>query len=96
MPVRYGYRRLAAFRPERWVDFEQQRASVARAAKPLAELRRKHPNQANILDQSARNAGLSETELGYLPLASEHRTDWSVVVSLKDGSPLDYLHLDAW
>lgn len=85
-----------AFRPGRWVDYESQSQQAIRQAKPLADLKRKHPSQAALVEDASRKTGLSENELGYLPLASEHRTDWSVVISLKDGSPKDYLPLDAW
>ena len=85
-----------AFRPERWTDYDSQRQFVMRDAKPLAQLRRKHPDEAARIDDAVRKSGLSVNDLGYLPLVSEHRTDWSVIVSLKDGSPKGYLPLDAW
>ena len=68
---------------------------VIREAKPLAELRRKHPTKLPDRRRCA-EARAPVNDLGYLPLASEHRTDWSVVVSLKDGTPKGYLPLDAW
>ena len=85
-----------AFRPARWVDYDSQRQLAIQRARPLGELKRKHPSQAALVDNASRKTGLSEKDLGYLPLASEHRIDWSVVISLKDGSPIDYLPLDAW
>ncbi len=85
-----------AFRPSRWVDYETQSQQAIRQAKPLAELKRKHPTQVAVIEEAVRNAGAAESELGFLPLASEHRTDWSVVISLKDGTPKLYLPLDAW
>lgn len=85
-----------AFRPERWVEFDVQRPIVIREAKPLAQLKRKRQDGVALIDAAVRKSGLSEGDLGYLPLLSEHRTDWSVVVSLRDGTPMDYLPLDAW
>ena len=85
-----------AFRPGRWVDYETQSQQAIRLAKPLAELKRKHPTQVALIEKAERSSGLAERDLGFLPLASEHRTDWSVVISLKDGTPKFYLPLDAW
>ena len=85
-----------AFRPSRWVDYETQSQQAIRQAKPLAELKRKHPTQVAVVEEAERSSGLAERDLGFLPLASEHRTDWSVVISLKDGTPKFFLPLDAW
>jgi hypothetical protein len=85
-----------AFRPSRWVDYETLSQQAISQSKPLAELKRKHPTQVSLVDEAVRSAGLMESGLGYLPLASEHRTDWSVVISLKDGTPKFFLPLDAW
>lgn len=85
-----------AFRPQRWVDYEMQRQEVIRQSKPLSELKRKHPQRVSLIDDAIRQSGLVETELGYLPLVSQHRTEWIVAVSLKDGAPKLYLPIDGW
>lgn len=85
-----------AFRPQRWVDYDGQREQAVRQAKPLAELKRKHPSRSALIDQAVRETKLAESDLGYLPLAGEHPLDWSVVIGLKDGMPKFYLPLDAW
>lgn len=86
----------SGFRPERWVDFDSQRGRVVKEAKPLAELRRRYPKRSDLIDKAIERSALSEAELGFVPLASEGRTDWSVVVSLTDGTPKYFLPLDAW
>ena len=85
-----------AYRPERWVDYDVQRQLVIRSSKPLAELKRKRPEQSSLIDEAMRDKGLVETDLGYLPLLSAHHTDWIVAVGLKDGSPRLYLPIDGW
>ena len=85
-----------AFRPARWVDYAVQRQQVIRKSKPLAELKRKRPEQASLIDKALREKGLIETDLGYLPLLSAHHTDWIVAVDQKDGSPKLYLPIDGW
>jgi hypothetical protein len=86
----------ASFRPERWVPYETQRTLVIKEAKPLSALRRKHPGESSLIDKVTADAGAPEDALGFLPLTSQHRTDWSVVVSLKDATPIAFLPLDAW
>jgi hypothetical protein len=86
----------AAFRPERWVPYDSQRELAIKEAKPLSKLRQKFPSEASVIDEVVARSGHSESSLGYLPLASQHRTDWSVVINLKDGVPIDFLPLDAW
>lgn len=85
-----------AFRPERWMDYDVQRQHVIRQSKPLAELKRKRPEQSALIDEAVREKGLVETDLGYLPLVSAHPTTWIVAVALKDGSPKLYLPIDGW
>lgn len=85
-----------AFRPERWVDYDVQRQQVIRKAKPLGELKRKHPEQSQLIEKALRQKGLGEADLGYLPLVSSRDTDWVVAVGLKDGSPKLYLPIDGW
>lgn len=86
----------ASFRPERWLPYESQRAQVIHEAKPLSQLRLRYPNQSALIDKAVDGSGRAESELGYLPLASQYRTDWSVVISLIDGAPKEFLPLDAW
>lgn len=85
-----------AFRPARWVDFDSQRQQVVKLAVPLAELRKKHPLKRDVIDDALAGSGLSEVDLGYLPLSVSGRSDWVVVVSLVDGVPKLYLPLDGW
>lgn len=85
-----------SFRPQRWVDFDSQRPKVIAEARPLAELKRRRPQQAGLIDTAVRDSGFAEADLGYLPLASQHRTDWIVGVRLKDGEPVLFLPVDAW
>jgi hypothetical protein len=85
-----------AFRPERWVDYDVQRQQVIRQSKPLAELKRKRPEQSALIDKAVREKALVEANLGYLPLVSAHQTDWIVAIDRKDGSPKLYLPIDGW
>jgi len=85
-----------AFRPERWVDYDRQYQQAIDRAKPLADLRRRGTEQSALIEKAVRESGLAEKVLGYLPLASEHRTDWSVIINMRDGQPKLYVPVDAW
>jgi hypothetical protein len=62
----------------------------------LIALKRKRPKQSALIDEAVRQSEFAESDLCYLPLASEHRTDWSVAIGLRDGVPKLYLPVDAW
>jgi hypothetical protein len=85
-----------AFRPERWMPYDSQREQVLAAARPLADLKKRRPQSADVIVAAAHRAGRSESELGYLPLHAEHRSDWVVVLDMKTAVPIDYLPVDGW
>jgi len=85
-----------AFRPLRWRPFEEQIPMLQQQLKSLADLRAKNPRKLEELDAAVRELGLSEEELGYLPLVREEITDWVALVQRSTGQPRAYLHLDGW
>jgi hypothetical protein len=85
-----------AFRPNRWVKYEEQKENVIQNAKSIDQLRKKHPKEADRIDELLSNIPLAEENLGYLPIIAGRSTDWSVLVNKKDGSILSYLPLDGW
>lgn len=86
----------AAFRPDRWVPYSEQTTEVARVAKPLAALRARYADQVDLIDGAVRRSGRTADALGYLPLMSENRSDWVVLVDRTTGEPVGYLPLDGW
>lgn len=84
-----------AFRPSRWMPFDSQRAQVIASLKSLDELRRHRPDQADALTAAIKQAGLPESQLGWLHLAGQHLDEWVVLASRLDGEPRGYLNLDA-
>ncbi len=85
-----------AFRPSRWRPFAEQIPQLKQQLKPLSELRTKNPQKLDELDAALRKLGLSEDDVGYLPLVREEITDWVGLVQRSTGQPLTYLHLDGW
>lgn len=85
-----------AFRPSRWVSYENQRVQVGSKAKPLSQLKPSNPEQTALLNRSLQRRELAGEALGYIPLMTEHSSDWIVLVRLRDGEPVDYLPIDGW
>lgn len=82
-------------RPEFWRPGRERSAAYASAAQPLAKLARQGPQRAAELKQAVQATGRPESQLGYLPLLAR-RTDWSMLVDLKDGSTVGYVHIDGF
>lgn len=85
-----------AFRPSRWVSYDSQRQQVIQAAKPVRLLKRARPEQAKMIADAVRKAGLDESRTGYLPLLSHRSADWVVLIDLADGTPFSLLPIDGW
>lgn len=82
-------------RPEFWQAPELAPAALTREAKPLSVLLRRQPAKAAVIEQAAAHVGLARQELGYLPIVAR-RTDWSALVSLRDGRVVGYLAVDGF
>jgi len=85
-----------AFRPSRWIAYDLQRQNVLAVAKQLTQLRDKNPKRATVLDDWIKTSRVTEGEVAYLPLVSNARSDWVVIVKLADATPIAYLPLDGW
>lgn len=85
-----------AFRPGRWRTYESQVPEVLAQLKPLGELRAKNPEKIEVLNASLSELGLSDDQVGYLPLVRDVTNDWVALVERSNGAPRAYLHLDGW
>lgn len=85
-----------AFRPARWVPYEDTWARSSAGLRPLSELALRYPGRREEIDAVMHNAGLGEEALGFLPLVSGTNTDWVIVLRRQDGQPVGHLHMDAW
>ena len=91
-------------RPSWWQDYVLSRPQVLERARPLSELRAKHPEQSALLDaavaQALHNNQPDETAdaqaLRWLPLVSRRATDWVVLLDPITARVRGYVHLDGF
>ena len=91
-------------RPSWWQDYALSRPQVLERARPLPELRAKHPEQSALLDaavaQALHNNQPDETAdaqaLRWLPLVSRRATDWVVLLDPITARVRGYVHLDGF
>ena len=83
-------------RPDLWQTYAAGRASVLKAAKPLAELKARFPTSTALIDQAVQRAGPRPTGVVYLPMIARKATTWTVLLDAHDASVLGYLPLDSF
>ncbi|MBW0169367.1 MAG: TfpX/TfpZ family type IV pilin accessory protein [Hydrogenophaga sp.] len=85
-----------SFRPSRWIPWGEQLPSLQAELQPLSVLRERHREDGATIDAVLAEAGLLDSQMGYLPLVREEITDWVAIVERASGQPRAYLHLDGW
>lgn len=91
-------------RPSQWQDYALNVPQVLQRARPLSDLRAKHPEQMVLIDAAVSDA-LSNWEQGettdaqtlrWLPLVSRSATDWVVLLDPITARARGYVHLDGF
>lgn len=91
-------------RPSWWQDYSLSVSQVLERARPLGELRTKHPAKVALLDaavaRALRNVQPGEANdpdaLRWLPLVSRRTTDWVVLLDPVTARVRGYAHLDGF
>lgn len=81
--------------PEFYVPYDQLRAGAALAARPLAALARRHPDNAVAILDFVAEAQRPEIGMGYVPMKARNR-DMSVVVDRQTGEVVGILPIYPW
>ena len=88
-----------------WQDYTLSHPQVLERARPLPELRAKHPAQGVLLDAAVAQALHNNSQPGettdaqalrWLPLVSRHATDWVVLLDPSTARVRGYVHLDGF
>ena len=91
-------------RPSWWQDYALSLPRVLQRARPLIDLRSKHPQQSALIDDAVALA-ITDTQAGettdmaalrWLPLVSRRATDWVVFLDPVTGRVRGYAHLDGF
>lgn len=85
-----------SFRPERWVDYATQSASVIKHARALTELIDQYPQSSSLIDNEIKHVGIAAEQLGFYPVLSYRAVGWVVVINLTNANPVFFLKLDGW
>ncbi|NJD24331.1 MAG: pilus assembly protein [Betaproteobacteria bacterium] len=82
-------------RPDFWRPYPEALDAVRRESKPLADLRRRFPNEAALLDRHVTASGRPPERLAYLPLVGR-KEFWTALVDTQDGSIVAAIPLDSY
>lgn len=91
-------------RPSWWQDYALSVPQVLQRARPLDDLRAKHPSQTALIDAAAAQAitnlvpheTTDPAALRWLPLVSRRATDWVVLLDPVTARVRGYVHLDGF
>jgi len=81
--------------PQYYKPYEPHGKKAAKTALPLSDLKAKNPDHAAEIDQAMIESGLSQEEIGYLPLFAKME-NMTVLVNKQDGKVIKVLRIDNW
>ena len=81
--------------PDLYVPYESMKAQVAKAAKPLAELAKRQPQDAPVIKSFVTASGRTEDAVGFVPMKARNR-DMAVVVDKKTGDIVGIVPVNPW
>lgn len=82
-------------RPDLWQAYPQARTRVLAAAKPLAELSARFPQQAAAINAGVAQTGKSAGELVYLPMVAR-KSFWTVLLDAQSAELRGFIPLDSF
>jgi hypothetical protein len=84
-----------ASRPEFWQPYAQSIPQILKAAKPVAELKKRFPDQNAVIDEVLSKAGYTRGNALFLPVVS-HQLFWTVLLDDSDARILGFLPVDSF
>ncbi len=83
-------------RPQYWIPYSEKIAEILKRAKSLNDLKLKNPQKTSLISVAAKEAGVAEAELVYLPMQSRNFFDWVVLLKEKDAKVVGFVHADGF
>ena len=81
--------------PELWIPYKYAKDRVIQAAKPVAALKQRLPDQAAAIDRALEKAGRSADNVVYLPLVGR-KSFWTALLDASTAEIIGYLPLDSF
>ena len=81
--------------PQYYLPYADLAEQALKRAKPLAELRRRHADEAEKLDAALARLGRRDEDTRFLPLKARHR-DMSVLLDARNGAVVGYAEVNPW
>lgn len=85
-----------AARPDLWQPYEDARARVLAAARPVSELRSRFTARAADIDAVLQKAGHDAAHASYLPVVARKAQAWTVLLDSSTAAVIGYLPLDSF
>lgn len=83
-------------RPDLWEPYDAGRDRILAAAKPVAELKRRFPQQSAEIDAAVRQVNRDAGGVSFLPLVARKAEGWTVLLDARTAEILGYLPLDSF
>jgi hypothetical protein len=81
--------------PDLYVPYDQVRQDAARAAKPLADLVKRQPQEAGTIRSLVASSGRAEDGIGFVPMKARNQ-DMAVVLDKKTGDIVGVVPVNPW
>lgn len=85
-----------AARPDLWQPYEDGRAAILAAARPVSELKSRFAPHAAEIDKRVREAGGDPARAAYLPVIARKAEGWTVLLDGSSAKVLGYVPLDSF
>jgi hypothetical protein len=85
-----------AARPDLWEPYEAGRPRILAAAKPIAALKRRFPQQAAEIDAAVREGGGDPARTAYLPVIARKATAWTVLLDAGTAQVIGFVPIDSF
>lgn len=85
-----------SFQPRYWQPYVDKKEEVLKRVKPTAYLKRKNPDKLELISSAVKKTGLSESEIGYLPLQGRVQSDWVAFIDLQSMAVVGFANVDGF
>ncbi|WP_307655857.1 TfpX/TfpZ family type IV pilin accessory protein [Variovorax paradoxus] len=85
-----------SLRPSLWRSYDEQRESVKRKLRSIAELKLRHQEKHILINSEIAKTGMPEDELGYLPVVGRGGSGWIALITRNEANLLGFVEVDGF